>query len=149
MPVPPAEAGVGGPGPSRQGCDGGAGPELQQSHLLAFQQDRSHGSAVAEVLSGLDPVRRVKQAVGRAGESDWAPIEAAGDEHALAALSDELAALNGQKWLAAPILASGERNEGERTPVLNPADRTDHIGAAIEASEADVEKAIGAVRGRK
>jgi RHH-type proline utilization regulon transcriptional repressor/proline dehydrogenase/delta 1-pyrroline-5-carboxylate dehydrogenase len=66
------------------------------------------------------------------------------DEHALAALSGELAALNGRECLAAPILASGERNDGERRPVLNPADHTDYIGAVIEASEADIEAALAA-----
>ncbi|SFO37484.1 trifunctional transcriptional regulator/proline dehydrogenase/L-glutamate gamma-semialdehyde dehydrogenase [Nitrosospira briensis] len=103
----------------------------------------------------VDPITRVQHEGSRPHPAIPAPRDIYGermnssgvdfsDEHALAALSDELAALNGREWLAAPILASGERNEGERTPVLNPADRTDHIGAAIEASEADVEEALAA-----
>ena len=47
------------------------------------------------------------------------------NEHALATLAAELAALDGFDWQAAPMLAGGDSTDGERLPVFNPANRTD------------------------
>ena len=70
------------------------------------------------------------------------------NEHALAALAPELAAglagEDGRGWLAVPMLAGGDRTAGERLAVSNPADRTDRVGAVIEANEGDVEAALAA-----
>ncbi|SOD42567.1 trifunctional transcriptional regulator/proline dehydrogenase/L-glutamate gamma-semialdehyde dehydrogenase [Nitrosovibrio sp. Nv4] len=71
------------------------------------------------------------------------------DEHALARLAAELAEFSGKDTLdqsAVPMLADGDRNDGERLPVLNPADRTDCVGTVIEASDSDVEAALAAAQ---
>jgi RHH-type proline utilization regulon transcriptional repressor/proline dehydrogenase/delta 1-pyrroline-5-carboxylate dehydrogenase len=68
------------------------------------------------------------------------------NEHALATLATELAALDGFDWQAAPMLASGDSTDGERLPVFNPANRTDCVGTVIEASEDDVEAALAAAQ---
>jgi RHH-type proline utilization regulon transcriptional repressor/proline dehydrogenase/delta 1-pyrroline-5-carboxylate dehydrogenase len=68
------------------------------------------------------------------------------DDRTLAVLAAELRALDDFDWLAMPILASGERIDGERLPVFNPADLADRVGAVIEASEGDVEEALAAAQ---
>ncbi|WP_034915582.1 trifunctional transcriptional regulator/proline dehydrogenase/L-glutamate gamma-semialdehyde dehydrogenase [Erwinia sp. 9145] len=65
------------------------------------------------------------------------------NEHRLASLSSAL--LNGamQPWQAAPVI-DGERQEGERLPVVNPAEPGDVVGYVQYASEADVSRALEA-----
>lgn len=68
------------------------------------------------------------------------------NEHVLAKLSAELTVLAGRDWRAMPMLASGDRTDGEQLPVSNPADRADRVGTVIEASEGDIEAALAAAQ---
>lgn len=66
------------------------------------------------------------------------------NEHRLASLAAALLASTDRQWRAAPII-DGEESEwdAERArAVLNPADRRDRVGAVMDATEADVERAL-------
>ncbi|EOE6858251.1 trifunctional transcriptional regulator/proline dehydrogenase/L-glutamate gamma-semialdehyde dehydrogenase [Cronobacter dublinensis] len=63
------------------------------------------------------------------------------NEHRLASLSSSLLNSALQKWRALPMLENAVE-EGELTPVLNPAEPRDIVGYAREASEAEVAQAL-------
>lgn len=62
------------------------------------------------------------------------------NETVLAKLAADLAKTAAVEWQAMPKIADGS-SEGERRPVLNPADHTDMVGTVIEATDAGVAKA--------
>ncbi len=66
------------------------------------------------------------------------------NEHRLASLSSALLRSAQHNWLAAPIVADGERRDGPRIDVLNPADHRDTVGQVIEASLQDIADAMQA-----
>ena len=71
------------------------------------------------------------------------------DEHALSLLASELAVLQAQQWRAAPMLANSncdgvKVSDREQSPVINPANHADRVGAVIEASPGEVEAALAA-----
>ncbi|EOC1310775.1 trifunctional transcriptional regulator/proline dehydrogenase/L-glutamate gamma-semialdehyde dehydrogenase [Cronobacter dublinensis] len=63
------------------------------------------------------------------------------NEHRLASLSSSLLNSALQKWRALPMLENAVE-EGELTPVVNPAEPRDIVGYAREASEAEVAQAL-------
>ncbi|EKM6457832.1 trifunctional transcriptional regulator/proline dehydrogenase/L-glutamate gamma-semialdehyde dehydrogenase [Cronobacter dublinensis] len=63
------------------------------------------------------------------------------NEHRLASLSSSLLNSALQKWRALPMLENAVE-EGELTPVVNPAEPRDIVGYAREASEAEVALAL-------
>ncbi|EGT5712505.1 trifunctional transcriptional regulator/proline dehydrogenase/L-glutamate gamma-semialdehyde dehydrogenase [Cronobacter dublinensis subsp. dublinensis] len=63
------------------------------------------------------------------------------NEHRLASLSSSLLNSALQKWRALPMLENAVQ-EGELTPVVNPAEPRDIVGYAREASEAEVAQAL-------
>ncbi|WP_336286173.1 trifunctional transcriptional regulator/proline dehydrogenase/L-glutamate gamma-semialdehyde dehydrogenase [Cronobacter dublinensis] len=63
------------------------------------------------------------------------------NEHRLASLSSSLLNNALQKWRALPMLENAVE-EGELTPVVNPAEPRDIVGYAREASEAEVAQAL-------
>ncbi|EKP4478241.1 trifunctional transcriptional regulator/proline dehydrogenase/L-glutamate gamma-semialdehyde dehydrogenase [Cronobacter dublinensis] len=63
------------------------------------------------------------------------------NEHRLASLSSSLLNSALQKWRALPMLENTVE-EGELTPVVNPAEPRDIVGYAREASEAEVAQAL-------
>ncbi|ELY9422160.1 trifunctional transcriptional regulator/proline dehydrogenase/L-glutamate gamma-semialdehyde dehydrogenase [Cronobacter dublinensis] len=63
------------------------------------------------------------------------------NEHRLASLSSSLLNSALQKWRALPMLENAVE-EGELTPVINPAEPRDIVGYAREASEAEVAQAL-------
>ncbi|EOC0208998.1 trifunctional transcriptional regulator/proline dehydrogenase/L-glutamate gamma-semialdehyde dehydrogenase [Cronobacter dublinensis] len=63
------------------------------------------------------------------------------NEHRLASLSSSLLSSALQKWRALPMLENAVE-EGELTPVVNPAEPRDIVGYAREASEAEVALAL-------
>ncbi|MDI7383002.1 trifunctional transcriptional regulator/proline dehydrogenase/L-glutamate gamma-semialdehyde dehydrogenase [Cronobacter dublinensis] len=63
------------------------------------------------------------------------------NEHRLASLSSSLLNSALQKWRALPMLENAAE-EGELTPVVNPAEPRDIVGYAREASEAEVAQAL-------
>ncbi|WP_105738424.1 trifunctional transcriptional regulator/proline dehydrogenase/L-glutamate gamma-semialdehyde dehydrogenase [Cronobacter dublinensis] len=63
------------------------------------------------------------------------------NEHRLASLSSSLLNSALQKWRALPMLENA-LEEGELTPVVNPAEPRDIVGYAREASEAEVAQAL-------
>ncbi len=63
------------------------------------------------------------------------------NEHRLASLSSALLNSAAQKWLALPVLAEAAE-EGEMTPLVNPAEPGDIVGFVREASEAEVDQAL-------
>ena len=61
----------------------------------------------------------------------------------------ELAVLQAQQWRAAPMLANSncdgvKVSDREQSPVINPANHADRVGAVIEASPGEVEAALAA-----
>ncbi|NUW59228.1 trifunctional transcriptional regulator/proline dehydrogenase/L-glutamate gamma-semialdehyde dehydrogenase [Cronobacter muytjensii] len=63
------------------------------------------------------------------------------NEHRLASLSSSLLNSALQKWRALPMLENAVE-EGELSPVINPAEPRDIVGYAREASEAEVAQAL-------
>ncbi|EOI5776632.1 trifunctional transcriptional regulator/proline dehydrogenase/L-glutamate gamma-semialdehyde dehydrogenase [Cronobacter malonaticus] len=63
------------------------------------------------------------------------------NEHRLASLSSSLLNSALQKWRALPMLENAVDN-GELTPVINPAEPRDIVGYAREATEAEVAQAL-------
>ncbi|OQS11924.1 trifunctional transcriptional regulator/proline dehydrogenase/L-glutamate gamma-semialdehyde dehydrogenase [Chromobacterium violaceum] len=63
-------------------------------------------------------------------------------EHVLATLQLGLQASEQQRWAAFPMLGDGDVTDGELQEVRNPADHSDVVGKVIEASAADVERAL-------
>jgi RHH-type proline utilization regulon transcriptional repressor/proline dehydrogenase/delta 1-pyrroline-5-carboxylate dehydrogenase len=66
-----------------------------------------------------------------------------GDPRALAALAAELTDRAGREYTAGPIL-NGRLTAGEGRPILNPANHGDRVGAARDASAADIVAAFHA-----
>ncbi|WP_426711887.1 trifunctional transcriptional regulator/proline dehydrogenase/L-glutamate gamma-semialdehyde dehydrogenase [Cronobacter muytjensii] len=64
------------------------------------------------------------------------------NEHRLASLSSSLLNSALQKWRALPMLENAVE-EGELSPVVNPAEPRDIVGYAREAREAEVAQALG------
>ncbi|ANH06811.1 trifunctional transcriptional regulator/proline dehydrogenase/L-glutamate gamma-semialdehyde dehydrogenase [Shinella sp. HZN7] len=62
------------------------------------------------------------------------------NEAVLAKLAQDLAKTAAVEWQAAPVIADGS-SEGERRPVLNPADHRDMVGTVVETTDAGVAKA--------
>ncbi|TCN47230.1 L-proline dehydrogenase /delta-1-pyrroline-5-carboxylate dehydrogenase [Shinella granuli] len=62
------------------------------------------------------------------------------NEAVLAKLAQDLAKTAAVEWQAAPVIADGS-SEGERRPVLNPADHRDLVGTVVETTDAGVAKA--------
>lgn len=75
-----------------------------------------------------------------AGRLNSAGLDLA-NEHRLASLSSALLNSAAQKWLALPVLADATE-EGEMTPLVNPAEPGDIVGFVREASEAEVDRAL-------
>jgi RHH-type proline utilization regulon transcriptional repressor/proline dehydrogenase/delta 1-pyrroline-5-carboxylate dehydrogenase len=70
------------------------------------------------------------------------------DDPTLAALERAFEGLAQREWSAAPILAIDGTSNGAARPVTNPARRTQVIGTVVEATDADVDRALGeATRG--
>ena len=63
------------------------------------------------------------------------------NEHRLASLSSALLNSAAQKWLALPVLAEAVE-EGEMTPLVNPAEPGDIVGFVRESSDAEVDRAL-------
>ncbi|POP49124.1 bifunctional proline dehydrogenase/L-glutamate gamma-semialdehyde dehydrogenase PutA [Superficieibacter electus] len=63
------------------------------------------------------------------------------NEHRLASLSSALLNSAAQKWLALPVLEDAVE-EGEMTPLVNPAEPGDIVGFVRDASEAEVDRAL-------
>lgn len=63
------------------------------------------------------------------------------NEHRLASLSSSLLTSATQKWQAKPILETAV-NDGEMTPVINPAEPTDIVGYMREATSEEVALAL-------
>ncbi|EKM7177754.1 trifunctional transcriptional regulator/proline dehydrogenase/L-glutamate gamma-semialdehyde dehydrogenase [Cronobacter sakazakii] len=63
------------------------------------------------------------------------------NEHRLASLSSSLLNCALQKWRALPMLENAV-DDGELTPVINPAEPRDIVGYAREATEAEVAQAL-------
>ena len=63
-------------------------------------------------------------------------------EHVLATLQLGLQASEQQRWAAFPMLGDGDVSDGQLLEVRNPADHADIVGKVIEASPADVERAL-------
>ncbi|MGC0151085.1 trifunctional transcriptional regulator/proline dehydrogenase/L-glutamate gamma-semialdehyde dehydrogenase [Chromobacterium vaccinii] len=63
-------------------------------------------------------------------------------EHVLATLEIGLKASEQQRWAAFPMLGDGDVSDGELQEVRNPADHGDVVGKVIEATAADVERAL-------
>lgn len=63
-------------------------------------------------------------------------------EHELARLQEGLMASEKQLWTAAPMLGDGDITERAGLEVTNPANRHDVVGTVIEATEADVSRAL-------
>ena len=66
------------------------------------------------------------------------------NERVVQSLAADLERLKNQRWEAAPRLADGDEAGGASSAITNPADRGDVVGAAREASPADVERALAA-----
>ncbi|ALE17535.1 Proline dehydrogenase (Proline oxidase) / Delta-1-pyrroline-5-carboxylate dehydrogenase [Altererythrobacter epoxidivorans] len=67
------------------------------------------------------------------------------NENVLAELSVKLAESAQRKWQASPMI-TGAKREGLGTPVLNPADHSDVVGAVNFATEDDVKLALDAAQ---
>lgn len=63
------------------------------------------------------------------------------DEQALRQLQAQLQTYSDQQWNAAPLI-DGKQMNGDRQPVVNPADHQQAIGEVTSASEAHIEQAI-------
>ncbi|WP_047237280.1 trifunctional transcriptional regulator/proline dehydrogenase/L-glutamate gamma-semialdehyde dehydrogenase [Chromobacterium subtsugae] len=63
-------------------------------------------------------------------------------EHVLATLQLGLQASEQQRWAAFPMLGDGDVSDGQLLEVRNPANHADIVGKVIEASPADVERAL-------
>ncbi|OHX14377.1 trifunctional transcriptional regulator/proline dehydrogenase/L-glutamate gamma-semialdehyde dehydrogenase [Chromobacterium sphagni] len=63
-------------------------------------------------------------------------------EHVLATLQLGLQASEQQRWAAFPMLGDGDIADGQLQEVRNPADHSDIVGKVIEATAADVERAL-------
>jgi RHH-type proline utilization regulon transcriptional repressor/proline dehydrogenase/delta 1-pyrroline-5-carboxylate dehydrogenase len=63
------------------------------------------------------------------------------DPTVLTQLEQEVRASRQHNWHASPIVA-GEQREGQRRPVLNPADRRDTVGEATDADPAGAARAL-------
>lgn len=64
------------------------------------------------------------------------------NEHTLATLQIGLQDSEQQGWLAHPLLGDGDVMDGERAQVLNPTDRREAVGEMIEATAAEVDRAL-------
>ncbi len=63
-------------------------------------------------------------------------------EHVLAALQMGLQAAEHETWQAFPLLGDADITVGDWQPVRNPAQRDDVVGQVIEATAADVDRAL-------
>ncbi|MBN3006785.1 trifunctional transcriptional regulator/proline dehydrogenase/L-glutamate gamma-semialdehyde dehydrogenase [Chromobacterium alkanivorans] len=101
-----------------------------------------------------DPVAEAARHGGQPHKKIPAPLELYGQqrknskgldlssEHVLATLQLGLQASEKQQWGAFPMLGDGDVTDGEVQQVRNPADHDDLVGRVIEASAADVERAL-------
>ncbi|WP_227107821.1 trifunctional transcriptional regulator/proline dehydrogenase/L-glutamate gamma-semialdehyde dehydrogenase [Chromobacterium rhizoryzae] len=101
-----------------------------------------------------DPVAEAARHGGQPHKKIPAPLELYGQqrknskgldlssEHVLATLQLGLQASEKQPWGAFPMLGDGDVTDGEVQQVRNPADRDDLVGRVIEASAADVNRAL-------
>ncbi|MDH0344313.1 trifunctional transcriptional regulator/proline dehydrogenase/L-glutamate gamma-semialdehyde dehydrogenase [Chromobacterium haemolyticum] len=108
--------------------------------------------SIAELVA--DPVAEAARHGGQPHKKIPAPLELYGQqrknskgldlssEHVLATLQLGLQASEKQQWGAFPMLGDGDVTDGEVQPVRNPADHDDLVGRVIEASAADVERAL-------
>ncbi len=64
------------------------------------------------------------------------------DEHALAALETALAAAAQERWTAAPLIGDTSTPAGDAVPVRSPADTRIVVGRAVDATAADVDRAL-------
>ncbi|RQW25500.1 trifunctional transcriptional regulator/proline dehydrogenase/L-glutamate gamma-semialdehyde dehydrogenase [Rhodobacteraceae bacterium CH30] len=64
------------------------------------------------------------------------------NEQVLASLQIALSNAEAQSWQACPMLADGDVRDGTALAVVNPAERSDVVGSVIEASVADVDRAL-------
>ncbi len=110
--------------------------ELVADPVVAVEQ-----LAAKEAATGLPhpkiPLPRDLYSDGRANS---AGLDLA-NEHRLASLSSALLTSAAQKWHAKPLLES-DTPDGERVPVINPAEPLDTVGYVREATEAEVEQAL-------
>ncbi|MEO2215911.1 trifunctional transcriptional regulator/proline dehydrogenase/L-glutamate gamma-semialdehyde dehydrogenase [Chromobacterium vaccinii] len=63
-------------------------------------------------------------------------------EHVLATLQLGLQTSEQQRWAAFPMLGDGDVTDGELLEVRNPADHGDVVGKVLEATAADVDRAL-------
>lgn len=101
-----------------------------------------------------DPVAEAARHGGQPHKKIPAPLELYGQqrknskgldlssEHVLATLQLGLQASEKQQWGAFPMLGDCDVTDGEVQPVRNPADHDDLVGRVIEASAADVDRAL-------
>ncbi|MCL6262324.1 trifunctional transcriptional regulator/proline dehydrogenase/L-glutamate gamma-semialdehyde dehydrogenase [Craterilacuibacter sp. RT1T] len=108
--------------------------------------------SIAELVA--DPVRQAADLAGvphgkiALPSELFAPLRAnsrgldLANEQVLASLQIALSSAEAQSWQACPMLADGDVGEGARLAVMNPADHSDTVGTVIEASVADVGRAL-------